>query len=143
MSKLSPEQAWQHVKALWPDAEYIRKGCQKLSTDGVYRGRDIDSFIPLHHCEIDWPDGMTRYPPPEPQHREPWQDDVGKMVEVRDRKEQPWKKQMLLAILPSKCEYRYIADTTRDDTEPTFDYFIESRIAVDDAQTEDKSSAIK
>jgi hypothetical protein len=139
MSKLTPEQAWVHVKALWPDAEYIRKGCQKLSTDGVYRGRDIDSFIPLHHCNIDWPEGVTQWPP-----NEEWRDavvptigkfeDWGLPCRVRDSESDPWFKSKILGydesfesspwMIEDDCFYRdcQVRVTARDKTPPDADH---------------------
>lgn len=140
MSKLTVEQAWQHVKALWPDAAFIIKN--GLHPGTIYQCKE--SFCEQHAdftARIDWPEGVIRWPPREPTYREPTQADVGKMVEVRDAEHETWKKKVLLAILPPHYECRYIVDNTRYDTEGCFDYFVYARIAVDGAQTDDKSSA--
>lgn len=123
--KITPEQAWQHVKALWPDAIGLSR--DEFGASLLFRNRSNGLSV-----SIDWPEGMDRYPPAEPTYREPTQADVGKMVEVRDHHSQRWQTHELLAILPTVYQYRYIVDTTRDTAEATFDYFTEARIAVDD-----------
>lgn len=120
---MTPEQAWQHIKALWPDAEYIEPYSTTTSRIRFNLGRVSVQFS----WEIDW-STVRRYPPAEPQYREPTQADIGKMVEVRDYANQTWRKKALLAILPSRYECRYIVDNSSDDTEACFDHFIEARI---------------
>jgi RES domain-containing protein len=72
-SKMSPEQAWVHVKALWPEAKYIRRSCDKIHADGVKMSWDqcLGDFVRLDYVDIDWPEGMDRYPP---ELKEEWRD---------------------------------------------------------------------
>ena len=56
------EEAWLHVKALWPDADCIIKKDDMVRTDFVKRGNSIGQAAPLRFVNIDWPDGVTKYP---------------------------------------------------------------------------------
>jgi len=56
------EEAWLHVKALWPDAECIIKKDDMVLTDVVKRGNSIGQAVSLRFTSIAWPDGVTRYP---------------------------------------------------------------------------------
>jgi|SanBayMetagenome_1026888.scaffolds.fasta_scaffold134123_2 hypothetical protein len=59
---MSLEEAWLHVKALWPDAECIIKKDDMVLTDVVKRGNSIGQAVSLRFTSIAWPDGVTRYP---------------------------------------------------------------------------------
>lgn len=113
MSKLTPEQAWEHIKVLWPDARYIMRCKPPLKSDGVFRGSDISSFALLDHSRIDWPEGMDRWPPKELKYRVPNQGDVGKMVEVPCGHDF-WKEKRLLHVLPENFRYRFIFEDKAD-----------------------------
>jgi hypothetical protein len=56
------KEAWAHVKALWPDGDCIIKKDDMVLTDVVKRGDSISQAVPLRFANIDWPDGVTRYP---------------------------------------------------------------------------------
>jgi len=56
------EDAWLHVKALWPDAECIIKKDDMVLTDVVKRGDSIGQAVSLRCTSIDWPEGVMRYP---------------------------------------------------------------------------------
>ena len=57
--KLTPEQAFAHVKALWPCAERLR-----LTTTGITWAYEADGvpYKALRYVEIDWPKGVTEWP---------------------------------------------------------------------------------
>jgi hypothetical protein len=59
---MSLEEAWLHVKALWPDAECIIKKDDMVLTDVVRRGDSIGQAVSLRFTNIAWPEGVTRYP---------------------------------------------------------------------------------
>lgn len=65
MSKrLSVEEAWGHVLALWPDAECIVRHDGKeypCYKDAGIAKRCMNSFR-IEPGIIDWPEGMTRFP---------------------------------------------------------------------------------
>lgn len=131
MSKLTPEQAWQHVKALYKDADGIEQGSSNQET--VVRMGQYQRPLTLYRMnEIDWPEGMDRYPPPEPQYREPTQADVGKMVEVRYNDVSDWSERMLIAILPSHYPRRFLCQS--DVHWQSYCDWLEARIAVDEPQ---------
>jgi len=67
MSKLTPEQAWVHVKALWPNATCMEKFAM------------INNFS---ITSIDWPAGVDRYPPKEEWRDAVWPQDWGKPCRV-------------------------------------------------------------
>ena len=56
------EEAWLHVKALWPDADCIIKKDDMVLTDVVKRGNSIGQAVPLRFTNIDWPERVTKYP---------------------------------------------------------------------------------
>ncbi len=56
------EDAWSHVKALWPDADCIIKKDDMVLTDVVRRGDSIGQAVSLRFTNIAWPEGVTRYP---------------------------------------------------------------------------------
>ena len=105
--KLTPEEAWSHVKALWPDAEYIRKRDDTIRDDLVYRGPSLGKSPRLVGCEIDWPPGIYRYPP-----KEEWRDaemprDWGKEVRFSDDKRR-WNEGKLCGFLESVERYPWL-----------------------------------
>jgi hypothetical protein len=55
-------EAWLHVKALWPDADCIIKKDDMVLTDVVKRGNSIEQAVSLRFTNIDWPEGVTKYP---------------------------------------------------------------------------------
>jgi hypothetical protein len=130
MSKLTPEQACEIGQKFfggkcsvhnWPGKGNVIC-CSRLGGDGYV------AFFP----EIDWPEGMTRYPPPEPKYREPTQKDVGKMVEVRDFDRDDWcpVRAKLLAVIDAGVVFRFIVSfdaMSRDWTK-----WRQARIAVDE-----------
>jgi hypothetical protein len=62
-NKLTPEQAWVHVKALCKDADHME------NHEGYTTIRNHDGTIPdvvIEEGVIDWPEGMDRYPPEVP-----------------------------------------------------------------------------
>lgn len=59
---LSLEEAWPHVKALWPDADCIIRKDDMVLTDVVKRGNSIGQAVSLRFTNIVWPDGVNRYP---------------------------------------------------------------------------------
>ena len=75
MKNLSPEQAWEKIKATNPNAKYI----YRVLRDGWA----VEPIEP----GIDWPPGVDRWPPPDPRWREPTMADVGKMVDFCQYKE--------------------------------------------------------
>lgn len=121
---LTPEEAWHHVQALWPYATGIAPSddpnCLKIGFTkfGIMR-------------QIAWPEGVTQWPPKQEQYREPTQDDVGKMVEVRNLGyvgESHWAERKLLAVLPSNIKSRFITSHNSDHT--LFYCWEEARIKV-------------
>jgi hypothetical protein len=59
---MSLEEAWSHVKALWPNADCIIRKDFMLLTDIVRRGNSIEQAVSLPFTNIVWPDGVNRYP---------------------------------------------------------------------------------
>ena len=59
---LSLEEAWLHVKALWPDADCIIRKDDMVLTDVVKRGNSIGQAVSLRFTNIVWPDGVNWYP---------------------------------------------------------------------------------
>jgi hypothetical protein len=87
MSKLDLKTAWEHVKALFPDATHMTRD-QDYWFCWIPKGpRIVTNFVGNN---IAWPDNVDRWPPPEPRWREPTMADVGKMVEVRDNTNTGW-----------------------------------------------------
>ena len=109
MSKLTPQQAWEHVKALWPNAPRILK----------YKGDQFIIDSSSREVNIDWPEGVDRWPPLEPKYREPTMADVGKMVEVRQNPQQEWKHRNLIYISNAKSKFITLCDG-RDPWEWTY-----------------------
>lgn len=125
---MTPEQAWEHVRALWPDAAFIVKN--GLHPGTIYQCQE--SFCEQHAdftARIEWPEGVVRWPPREPQYREPTPADVGKMVQVRDYADHNWRECELLAVLPSKYKNRFLVDFAHAWTSFRF-----TRIAIDEPQ---------
>jgi hypothetical protein len=78
MSNLTPAEAFEHAKALWPAIQSIRRYHETEDSLGwVVVGFILQRF----DAKIDWPADVDRWPPPEPEWREPTMTDVGKMVE--------------------------------------------------------------
>lgn len=63
--KLTPAEAWEHVKALWPKATHIAK---EGSSFGLRWSKALGES-PEGLVSIDWPSGMDRYPPIEKPRR--------------------------------------------------------------------------
>jgi hypothetical protein len=93
MSKLDLKTAWEHVKALFPDATYMTRD-QDYWFCWIPKGSGIVTNFVGHN--IAWPDNVDRWPPPEPRWREPTMADVGKMVEVRDFATSQWTRPVRL-----------------------------------------------
>jgi hypothetical protein len=91
MSKLTPQQAFEHAKTLFPLAKYVRKVDHSV---WVWFVEPISSHEFSYYIggNVNWPPGVDRWPPPEPKYREPTMADVGKMVEVRDFASSQWTK---------------------------------------------------
>lgn len=66
-SGMSLEEAWRHVKALWPNAERLQRH------DGKPLACYMDStmivgpmfFYRIERGIVNWPEGITQYPSPE------------------------------------------------------------------------------
>jgi len=83
-NKLTPEQAWVHVKALCKDADHME------NHEGYTTIRNHDGTIPdvvIEEGVIDWPEGMDRYPPKEEWRDAVWPDDWGKPAMFGDSKD--------------------------------------------------------
>ena len=97
MSKLTPQQAWEHVKALFPNATHMTRDIDCWFCWLPRRERTVTYFV---GDNINWPKGVDRWPPPEPRWREATMADVGKIVEVSDIKiADSTSSQKLMAIL--------------------------------------------
>jgi hypothetical protein len=86
---LTPQQAWEHAKALFPLTSIIRKvdnSAWCFFTEPI-SNHEFSYYI---GGNVNWPPGADRWPPPEPKYREPTMADVGKMVEVRDNTNTVW-----------------------------------------------------
>lgn len=90
---MTPEQAWEHVKALDHRAECITPYFGSHKSVGVQLGNDRVYSIPV---AIDWPEGVDRWPPVEVEYREPrMPEDYGKEIEVRDLQTKDWQSATL------------------------------------------------
>ena len=105
MRKLTPQQAWEHVKALWPNAPRILK----------YKSDQFIIDSSSREVNIDWPPGVDRWPPPEPKYREPTMADVGKMVEVRYNERQHWIPRKLIYVLREGFRLRFTTVSQNED----------------------------
>jgi len=77
MTKLTPQEAFEHVKALWPDTVSIR-----LHNHGNTLLIDNQSLLMHLELKFDWPPGITEWPP-QPKWEEPvLPDDWGKLCEL-------------------------------------------------------------
>jgi hypothetical protein len=79
---ITPQQAYEAAKLLWPGVRFVRKSLN-------YGGKDFYVEGNLR-TEIDWGD-TDQYPPPEPEWVDAvFPDDVGKQGRFRDRDDGPW-----------------------------------------------------
>jgi len=95
-NKLTPEQAWQHVKAIMPFAKALKK--RNALFNSHYIELPHDQFIELLCCEIEWPDGMYSYPPePEKQWRAAVMPaDWGRRCRVKNHGSTEWQETYVL-----------------------------------------------
>lgn len=80
MNKITPQQAFEAAKTLWPNAQSVRNDLDRIS---VYNGKT------WHQCgdaKVEWPKGVDRWPPlPEPKWRDArMPEDYGKEARFRD-----------------------------------------------------------
>jgi hypothetical protein len=136
VSKLTPEQAWQHVKALWPLADFL----QKDAIGTLIRFSDASTvWESMYHIDIDWGD-LTQWPP-----KEEWRDAVKadcfteQVCRWRESVDHTWKTGALIGFLHvdsivefwvasgSTCMYRIksgncqVRVTAQDKTPPNAD----------------------
>jgi hypothetical protein len=90
MSKLTPEQAWSHVKALWPNATCMEKFAM------------INNFS---ITSIDWPEGVDRYPPKEEWRDAVWPDDWNKPCRYKRIKADNWQDGYIVGNDDSKIPW--------------------------------------
>jgi hypothetical protein len=88
---ITPQDALVHFQALWPWASNLHKG--RSVGEVVLRGENPGDVTRLYSQAIDWPEGVDRWPPPEP--AEQWREavmpqDWGKPCRVRDNDDQIW-----------------------------------------------------
>jgi hypothetical protein len=107
--KLTPEEAWEHVKALWPDADCISRRNETTYFDcAVYVG---NTQLPLSFINIDWPEGVTRWPPPESKWRHAEMPrDYGKPCEVSDDGTE-WTPAIICGYMPNDRSYPWLTET--------------------------------
>lgn len=88
---LTPEQAWEHVKALWPEAARIRKVAERQAEIEGKGG-----FQTFTDSIIDWPEGVDRWPMVEAKvaYREPTIADWNQECEFSDD-EKTWETHKL------------------------------------------------
>jgi hypothetical protein len=105
---LTPEKAWEHVKALWPDAECIRKRMGDTIVNCVVY--ILEYQIPLQLVMVDWPDGFNRYPPKEEWRDAVWPQDWGKEARFRDGESYSWQNGVLCGMIPKRHFKWFAAD---------------------------------
>jgi len=89
-NKLTPQEVFEHVKALWPSAESITKLGSGYAI--CYKQNEACS-VP-----IDWPEGVTEWPP-QPRWETPvLPDDGGKECEFSDDGKE-WVEAMLIGYV--------------------------------------------
>jgi hypothetical protein len=99
--KLTPAEAWEHVKALWPDACALTKDAYGNST----LHRTEKQFLLLGDC-AEWPEGMDRYPPiAKPRRPARMPEDFGKPAWFRDSIHDHWTKGELCGLTKSPFEH--------------------------------------
>ena len=86
---ISPQQAFDAVKVLdsrWVAIERSGPGLMRAMNES---GLGVCSFSAP---DLEWPDGVTQWPPPEPKWRVPTDEDAKSrpMCRVRDGDEMPW-----------------------------------------------------
>jgi len=69
---MTPAEAWEHAKALWPSVTTIYK------FDGTTRIRELGGNEKSPVFSVDWPEGMTEYPSPQKLYRPAIVPTVGK-----------------------------------------------------------------
>ena len=106
--KLTPAEAWSHVKALWPDATSIVRKDAMLKNDMVVTIKgSIGDAIALKLVDIDWPEGITQWPPIEEWRDAVWPQDWGKGARFRDSESYSWRKGFLGGLNPVNPERVY------------------------------------
>ena len=77
-AEMTPAEAWEHAKALWPDAVKIERN--KYDTCNVHDNKGhLCRVIAMR--QIEWPEGMTEYPPPQKLYRPAIMPTVGEFVD--------------------------------------------------------------
>jgi len=88
MSKLTPEQVFEHVKALWPSVDSITK---VGSGYGIcHKQNEVCSV------HVDWPEGVTEWPMPPKWELPSFPDDFNQQVRFRDHEGQLWRYGILV-----------------------------------------------
>lgn len=114
MSKLTPQQAYEHIKALFPSKEVISIHSTENGNVWVHeeelRHSGKPAYFSIGKIEIDWPEGVDRWPP-----MEEWVDavmpqDYGKPCRHRDDHES-WKEGVLVGeSVVRNAVYRWITE---------------------------------
>jgi hypothetical protein len=105
---LTPQQAFEHCKALWPNIDFIGKHEGGHDNGWVKIGYALERLGTI----IDWPPGVDRWPPPEPKYREPTMADRDKMIEVRLCENDEWVKAKLIYIRNGGFRFITIKDAS-------------------------------
>lgn len=86
--KLTPAEAWEHVRALWPDANHIAKEGESFGLRiGKAWGQSPEGLV-----AIDWPSGVDRWPPIEkPRRPAKMPEDFGRRAWFRDYETDLWQ----------------------------------------------------
>jgi hypothetical protein len=86
---ITPQDALVHFQALWPWASNLHKG--RSVGEVVLRGENPGDVTRLYSQAIDWPEGVDRWPPPEPDWRDAvMPQDWGKDARFRDDLDDDW-----------------------------------------------------
>lgn len=87
--KITPQQAYEAVKVLWPEAVFIRRGDGASYWIDVHYSQGINRLIAASF--VDWPEGVHRWPMPEPKWRDAtFPGDYGKPARFRDAVDETW-----------------------------------------------------
>lgn len=79
MTKITPEQAFNAAKVLWPNLAKIQ-----WQVSGVIVRFDDSGIVTVHGSQIDWPEGVTQWPMPEKWRDAKMPEDWGKAARFRD-----------------------------------------------------------
>jgi hypothetical protein len=101
-NKITPQQAFEAAKVLWPDTVRIEKRGQ----GALIYVNDTDYVATAFPATIDWPSGVDRWPMPEPKWRNArMPEDYGKQARFSDG--HGTHDYLLSGLLPSG-EHRYV-----------------------------------